>query len=143
MFLTGQILFEFTVDLSRGVFIVIKKIIKRDGKEVEFQPKKITQAIFKAMLSVGNGDIEDAEQFTAKVVSLLDAQGRVPTVEDVQDIVIKVLLEDNIGGKQFSNVAESYILYRDNRRRIREEKKRLSEKPVSASQSQQLLVEEP
>lgn len=143
MFLTGQILFEFTVDSSRGVFIVIKKIIKRDGKEVEFQPKKITQAIFKAMLSVGNGDIEDAEQFTAKVVSLLDAQGRVPTVEDVQDIVIKVLLEDNIGGKQFSNVAESYILYRDNRRRIREEKKRLSEKPVSASQSQQLLVEEP
>ena len=76
--------------------MAIEKIVKRDGKVVEFQPKKITQAIFKAMHSSGIGDIDDAEKFTEMVLKSLDEAGGMPTVEDVQDIVIKMLLNEEI-----------------------------------------------
>ena len=55
--------------------MAIEKIVKRDGKVVEFQPKKITQAIFKAMHSSGIGDIDDAEKFTGMVLKSLDEAG--------------------------------------------------------------------
>ncbi len=119
--------------------MVISKVVKRDGNIVEFQPKKITQAIFKAMHSVGNGDIEDAERFTDMVTSALEEIGGVASVEDVQDIVIKLLLTEEVGGRKFSDVAESYILYRENRKRIREEKQRLAEKPVPSGRNQMLM----
>ena len=122
--------------------MAIDTIVKRDGKVVEFQPKKITQAIFKAMHSSGIGDIDDAEKFTGMVLKSLEDAGGTPTVEDVQDIVIKMLLNEGIGGKRFSEVAESYILYRENRRKIREEKQRLSEKSIPSGKGQ-VVLEQP
>ncbi len=122
--------------------MAIRTIVKRDGNVVEFQPKKITQAIFKAMHSSGIGDIDDAEKFTGMVLKSLEEAGDMPTVEDVQDIVIKMLLNEEIGGKRFSEVAESYILYRENRRKIREEKQRLSEKSIPSGKGQ-VVLEQP
>ncbi len=102
-----------------------KIIEKRTGETEEFQPRKITEAIFKAMLSVGKGNLDDAEILTNQVLNILNKIPRKTTVEDVQDIVINVLMNENLQGRTFADVAESYILYRDNRRRIREEKKRI------------------
>ncbi len=102
-----------------------KIIEKRAGETEEFQPRKITEAIFKAMLSVGKGNLDDAEILTNQVLNILNKIPRKTTVEDVQDIVINVLMNENLQGRTFADVAESYILYRDNRRRIREEKKRI------------------
>lgn len=102
-----------------------KIIEKRNGETEEFQARKITEAIFKAMLSVGKGNLDDAEILTNQVLKILSKIPRKTTVEDVQDIVINVLMNENLQGRTFADVAESYILYRDNRRRIREEKKRI------------------
>ena len=102
-----------------------KIIEKRNGETEEFQARKITEAIFKAMLSVGKGNLDDAEILTNQVLKILSKIPRKTTVEDVQDIVVNVLMNENLQGRTFADVAESYILYRDNRRRIREEKKRI------------------
>ena len=102
-----------------------KIIEKRTGETEEFQARKITEAIFKAMLSVGKGNLDDAEILTNQVLNILNKIPRKTTVEDVQDIVINVLMNENLQGRTFADVAESYILYRDNRRRIRQDKKRI------------------
>ena len=126
-----------TVDLWKTGGYMIRIIEKRNGETEEFQEKKITEAIFKAMLSVGKGNLDDAEILTNIVVKTISKIPGKKTVEDVQDIVINVLMNENLQGRTFADVAESYILYRDNRRRIREEKRRIEStikniKPSSA-----------
>ncbi|MHB8554003.1 MAG: ribonucleoside-diphosphate reductase subunit alpha [Thermoplasmataceae archaeon] len=118
---------------------MIRNIGKRNGDVEEFQPKKITEAIFKAMLSVGKGNLDDAEIFTNIVISTLEKTPRKPTVEDVQDIVIRILMTENFQGRTFSDVAESYILYRENRRKIREEKKRISKTVIENNSKEKSL----
>ena len=79
---------------------MITSIKKRDGREIHFSPEKITRAIFLAASRVAQeegskADYETAEILTEKVVNLLNNtyQGTTPTVENVQDAVIKVLIE--------------------------------------------------
>ena len=105
--------------------MAIRQIIKRDGSVAEFQKKKIAEAIYKAMLSVNKGDLEVASYLTDRAVEKIQKISMKPTVEQVQDIVVSVLMKEKINGHSYENVAESYILYRDNRRRIREEKTRI------------------
>ena len=100
-------------------------MIKRDGKEVIFQPDKITRAIYKAMLSVKIGSMKDAELLTQKVVASLSNDFTKPTVEQVQDRVETILMGTEIDGRKFNEVAKSYILYRERRRTIRLEKERM------------------
>ena len=104
---------------------LIIKIVKRDGQSEDFDKTKITRAIYKAMLSVKYGTMKDAESLTDKVLDILEAEGKTPTVERVQDIVETVLMETSIDGKKFNEVAKAYILYREKRRTIRDEKKRI------------------
>ena len=104
---------------------LINKIVKREGQSEEFDKTKITRAIYKAMLSVKYGTMKDAEQLTDKVIEKLESQGAIPTVENVQDVVESVLMETSIDGKKFNEVAKAYILYREKRRSIRDEKKRI------------------
>ena len=121
---------------------MIRDIVKRDGKIVPFQQKKITEAIFKAMTSVGNGNLEDAEKISQLSVMKLEALTSRPTVEQVQDVVIESLMNDRIGGKEFSDVAESYILYRENHKKIREEKQRIeSDVQLKIVQKQKYVLE--
>ncbi len=100
-----------------------KEICKRDGRVVPFDASKITQAIFKAAKAVGGEDYSLAEGLTGEVVSFLQGQqfaGLLPTVEEIQDAVEKILIE-----KGHARTAKAYILYRAKRTRIREAKSEL------------------
>ena len=103
----------------------IKKIIKRDGTEVEFVTSKISRAIYKAMLSVKTGSMKEADEVAAKVVKEIEKETLVPTVEQIQDKVESVLMASARKGNRYNEVAKAYILYRERRRTIREEKARL------------------
>ncbi len=95
---------------------MIKTIIKRDGRTVDFDLDKIAQAIFSAAQAMGGDNYDMAHELAAEVEALLEASGvESPTVEQVQDTVEKVLIENG-----HSQTAKSYILYRAQRTRIRE-----------------------
>jgi uridine kinase len=88
----------------------IERIIKRDGREVPFDPKKITLAVQQATVAVGDRDSDAPALVTADVIGRLesrqDAQS-VPTVEEVQDLVETALIE-----RGYARVAKAYIIYR-------------------------------
>lgn len=92
-------------------------IIKRDGRETSFDETKITDAIFKAAKAVGGEDRQLAMELTLEVMKTLKKRfnGGPFTVEDVQDIVEKVLIEHG-----HARTAKAYILYRGQRTRMRE-----------------------
>lgn len=98
---------------------MITKIQKRDGREMPFNLQKIADAIFKAAASVGGKDYDSAMSLAEEVCRLVEKNseetGAVPTVEEVQDAVEKVLVENG-----HAKTAKAYILYRANRTRIRE-----------------------
>jgi len=98
---------------------MFKTIQKRDGREVPFDETKITDAIFEAARAVGGEDRQTAMELTIEVLKLLKKKynGNLFGVEDVQDIVEKVLIEAG-----HARTAKAYILYRDKRTRMREAK---------------------
>ncbi len=106
---------------------IIGRIRKRDGSIVDFQTIKITNAIYKALVATKRADYPLAERLAEKVVERLVKQGfnvdNIPGVEDVQDIVETVLIDEG-----FAETAKAYILYRHERRRIREEKMKILER---------------
>ena len=101
---------------------MITKIRKRDGREVPFNIEKITNAIFKATRAAGEEDYDKAMALAEKVVEQLHRNPdiQVPGVEDIQDIVERVLIEEGL-----PNTAKKYILYRAERTRVREMNTRL------------------
>lgn len=103
--------------MVRGGSKLFSTIRKRDGREVAFNENKITDAIFKAAQSVGGEDRQTAMELTIEVLRFLKNRfnGHIFTVEDVQDVVEKVLIE-----KGHAKTAKAFILYRDKRTRIRE-----------------------
>lgn len=103
----------------------LKHIRKRDGRVVSFDSEKITSAIYKAVKAVGGSDRESAQMVSASVVGILEViykDERIPTVEEVQDLVEKILIE-----RGHAKVAKAYILYREQHRKIREGKELLDE----------------
>ena len=92
-------------------------IIKRDGRTVLFDINKISNAIYKAAQKVGGSDEVTARELAQKVADKLnDLDSETPpTVEQIQDIVEKVLVKEG-----HSRTAKEYILYRAERTRIRE-----------------------
>ena len=102
----------------------ISKIMKRDSAVVDFDQNKITEAIFKAARAVGGRDRKTAQKLSDKVVEELEKLGKdMPTVEEIQDIVEKVLIEQG-----HAATAKAYILYRQERSAIRKEKQLVLEK---------------
>ncbi|MBQ3256779.1 MAG: anaerobic ribonucleoside triphosphate reductase [Oscillospiraceae bacterium] len=97
-------------------------IIKRDGRKVPFNVEKITNAIFKAAQAVGGTDYQEAASAAEEVCRLCEALygENVPSVEQVQDLVEKVLIE-----RGHAQTAKAYILYRYERTRSREMKTNL------------------
>jgi ribonucleoside-triphosphate reductase len=92
-------------------------IRKRDGRLVPFEEEKIAQAIFKAVRAVGGRDLEKARHIAHQVVEFLEIfykDDRIPTVENVQDLVEKCLIENG-----HAKVAKAYILYRDQHEKMR------------------------
>lgn len=100
---------------------MITRIRKRDGRTVTFNIEKIANAIFKAAQAVGGTDYDEALYLAGKVGDELMASDlETPTVEQIQDIVEKVLIEEG-----HAATAKAYILYRSNRTRAREMNTRL------------------
>ncbi len=101
---------------------MVLKIKKRDGREVIFDREKIVDAIYRAAHALGGTDRKEAEHVTDMVVDYLETheKGNVPSVEHIQDIVEKMLIENGN-----ARTAKEYILYRANRTRVREMNTRL------------------
>ncbi|NLZ37372.1 MAG: anaerobic ribonucleoside triphosphate reductase [Clostridiales bacterium] len=97
---------------------MLTKIIKRDGREVPFNVEKISQAIYKAAQAIGGKDYDTALKLAFQVEERVDKMmkpGEYPTVEQIQDVVEKVLIDNG-----HAATAKEYILYRAERTRIRE-----------------------
>ena len=94
-----------------------KSIKKRDGRTAKFDRKKIEKAIEKAGLETGEFDAAQAVKLTDKVLGVLETrnQKRLPSVEDIQDIV-----EDALIDSKFKKTAKAYIIYRDQHKKLRE-----------------------
>ena len=95
---------------------MFKRIIKRDGKIVKFDPEKIVDAIAKAGLATEEFKADRARALADKVVERAEEKitARTPNVEQIQDIVEEVLMESS-----FKKTARAYIRYRQERSRIR------------------------
>lgn len=90
-------------------------IRKRDGRLVEFNESKITDAIFEAAKSVGGADRQLAMEITISVLKMLKSENRESVdVEHIQDMVEKVLIESG-----HARTAKAYILYRAQRTGMR------------------------
>ena len=100
----------------------ITKIKKRDGRIVEFDRDKIAEAIFKAAQVLGGRDKDMAEELAIEVEAYLCDKyaDKVPTVEEIQDAVEKVMIENG-----HARTAKEYILYRAERTRMRDMNTRL------------------
>ncbi len=98
---------------------MFKRIVKRDGKIVKFDPEKITEAIAKAGLATEEFKYERAKTLSDKVLKRAEETitVRTPNVEQIQDIVEEVLMESS-----FKKTAREYIRYRQERSRRREAK---------------------
>jgi anaerobic ribonucleoside-triphosphate reductase len=97
---------------------MIRKIRKRDGKIVDFNPLKITNAVWKAAQAVGGKDYKKSIELTDTVIQKLEKElpkGEIPTVEQVQDIVEKTLIEEG-----HARTGKAYILYRKQHQDMRE-----------------------
>ena len=95
---------------------MITAIIKRDGRRVNFELDKITQAIYKAAQALGGNDRTTAETLANQVVAYLEEKGnQTPTVEQIQDAVEHILIENG-----HARTAKEFILYRAGRTRVRE-----------------------
>ncbi len=95
---------------------MITKIRKRDGRLVDYDIGKIENAIAKAMISLGDGEIKDCKKM-AKIteLNLMEKfEESIPSVEDIQDIVESVLMTNG-----YENVAKAYILYRRDHEKVR------------------------
>src|SRR5919202_1896571 len=104
---------------------LIAKIRKRDGRVVNFEQSKIANAIYKALIATSKSDYPIAERLAAKVVQKMVQQNEktIPSVEDVQDMVESILIEEGL-----SETAKAYILYRHERRKLRDEKMKILNK---------------
>ncbi|HEX5682366.1 MAG TPA: ribonucleoside triphosphate reductase [Desulfobacterales bacterium] len=95
---------------------MFEKIEKRDGRVVEFDSSKITAALAKAGNATGEFSDREAKKLTLRVLTLAHELrlGPTPKVEEIQDIVERVLLDS-----PFYKTAKAYILYREQHAQIR------------------------
>ncbi len=104
----------------------IKNIKKRNNSTEKFELEKITNAILKAMKAVKEGGEQDASRISQNILIALEekcdkTQNCLPTVEEIQNLVEEKLMESD-----FHNVAKAYILYRDQRKQLREVEEKMS-----------------
>ena len=102
----------------------INEIRKRSGVVTAFNKDKISNAIFQALAATSKADRGIADKLADDVVNKLIEQGftssRAPTVEDIQDIVESTLIDSGNG-----DIARAYIVYRHERRKLRNEKMKI------------------
>ncbi|HHE76774.1 MAG TPA: ribonucleoside triphosphate reductase, partial [Candidatus Parcubacteria bacterium] len=89
----------------------IDKVQKRNGEIVDFDEKRIREAIYKALTATGQGDGKKSKRLTERVLQLLNRRFKkeeIPQVEQIQDIVEEVLILEGL-----VETAKAYILYRE------------------------------
>ncbi|MDJ0806257.1 MAG: ribonucleoside triphosphate reductase [Gammaproteobacteria bacterium] len=108
------------------------KVYKRDGSEAAFDAGKIKAAILKAGQATGEFDDSEAQLLTAQVVKVLTHTGyrrQVPEIERIQDIVEQVLISAN-----HQQTARAYIVYREQHKKLREDRKTLVDVAASVNE---------
>ena len=111
----------------KNIYNILELVRKRDGRIINFNEDRITRAIFLAATNVAEKenrrpDYRLAEELTQDVIKLINSKhsNGIPSVEDIQDAVVKVLIE-----KGHARISEEYIVYRTERSRVRNSKTRL------------------
>jgi uridine kinase len=102
-------------------------VIKRSGAIVPFNPERIANVIYRAAVSVGGRDKEKAGELAQQVIAVMNEtfeEGYKPHVEEIQDIIEKVLIENG-----HAKVAKEFILYREEASRRRRADSRHFSKP--------------
>lgn len=106
----------------KAIFSFIRK---RDGRVVPFEQVRITNAVLKALVETGEGNMQEAEKVSEAVISAMlrrRTPESVPGIEDIQDVV-----ETQLIIMDFAKTAKSYILYRYDRTKLREESREVPE----------------
>ena len=100
----------------------MEKIVDRQGKIVDFDSERIENAIKKASDATKEFDGNEAKKLTKNVIKILkdyvahkESNLKAPTIEEIQDIVEKVLLSSD-----YKQTAKSYILYREQHKNMRD-----------------------
>jgi ribonucleoside-triphosphate reductase len=104
---------------------LVMKVVKRNGRVAKFDVVKVAKAVEKALMATGEGGKKEAEKVANKVAKQLEKsakKGYVPQIEEIQDLVERVLMI-----LDFEETAKSYILYREQHRKIRETEESLKE----------------
>lgn len=119
------------------------QVIKRDGRKVKFEKNKVINAVMMAFFDVDKAETSYAKDKARDIANYIEGLGREEiTVEDIQDIVEHKLMASNR-----KDVAKTYIIYRNERTKIREKNSRLiktvSEKIMASNvQNQNANVDE-
>ena len=95
------------------------KVIKRNSNIENFDCSKIKNVIAEAMKSVNCYNKEILEKITENVIIEFEDEDLIP-IEEIQDVIESTLIKENM-----AEVAKEFILYRDERRRVREQQARL------------------
>ena len=105
--------------------VKVEKVIKRDGRIVDFDVTRIENAIRKAMLATNSYNKEILEKVISYILLIINEKykEKYPHVEEIQDIVEFSLMKYGL-----FETAKAYVLYRKERERIREEKKKILQK---------------
>ena len=103
-----------------------EEVRKRDGRIVPFDQSRIVNAVSRAMQAANEGDLkDDAERVAEQVVTALAKKypkEHIPTIEEIQDVV-----EEELIVMDFPKTAKSYIIYRNERAKVREQEKSIPE----------------
>ena len=118
------------------------KVVKRDGREVKFDKEKIKVAVLKAFIEVDGEETVYAKDKARDIAKYIENLNKDMTVEEIQDLVEEKLMASNR-----KDVARSYVIYRNNRTKIRERNtqlmKEVSEKLMAINvQNQNANVDE-
>lgn len=104
----------------------MNSVQKRDGRDAPFDQNKITNAIYRAMQAISEGDlIQDPHRVSERVIKELNkrfSSTHIPKIEEIQDVVEEMLIL-----MDFPKTAKAYILYRYKHAQIREKKKFIPE----------------
>jgi ribonucleoside-diphosphate reductase alpha chain len=120
---------------ARRSLFELYSLTKRDGKVVSFKPEKITFAIAKAFRAMNHGILTEELLKSARHVSEnvvqeirnLWPEGKCIDIEEVQDLVEKNLMKSG-----YHEIARTYIIYREERAKVRrEETRQITQPPVS------------
>lgn len=111
--------------LDEGDCCVVQ-VLKRDGRKVDFDKNKIKTAVLKAFIDVDGEETQYAKDKARDIANYIESINKDMSVENIQDLVEEKLMSSNR-----KDVARSYIIYRNDRSRIREQNSNVIKKVMN------------